>query len=190
MALTFDDGPSESTPALLALLREHNAKATFFVCGHNAKRLPHLLRAVADAGHEIGNHTWSHRRLDFKSKAFMRDEIARTQDLVEEITGLRPRLFRAPYGVRWLGLGAVQRELELQGVMWSSIGLDWKHSGAAVADRLTRASEGGAILCLHDGRILAENPDIHSTLEAVRLLLPRLQERNLSITSVSAMLER
>jgi peptidoglycan/xylan/chitin deacetylase (PgdA/CDA1 family) len=188
--LTFDDGPSESTPAVLDLLRRHNAKATFFVCGHNAERLPDVLRAIALAGHEIGNHTWSHPRLDFKSKAAMRSELGRTQEFIRSVTGTSPQLFRAPYGVRWFGLGAVQNELTLTGVMWTAMGLDWKLPAHAITRRLLQASSDGAILCLHDGRVLTQRPDIAPTLHAVAELLPRLEERNLAITSVSAMLER
>lgn len=189
IALTFDDGPSESTPELLELLRRYDAKATFFVCGRNAERLPDVLRAVARAGHEIGNHTWSHPRFDFTSRARMREEIGRTQSIVESLTGRAPTLFRAPYGVRWLGLGAVQREYDLLGVMWTAIGRDWALSGDAVARRLLPAARDGAILCLHDGRVLVEHPDITPTLDAVREILPPLRDRNLSMTSVSAMLE-
>ncbi|MFN0104942.1 MAG: polysaccharide deacetylase family protein [Bryobacteraceae bacterium] len=190
IALTFDDGPSESTPALLDLLRRYDAKATFFVCGHNAQRLPGMLRDVARAGHEIGNHTWSHSRLDFAAPSKMRDEIGRTQEIVRAITGATPRLFRAPYGVRWFGLGSVQKEFQLMGVMWTAIGLDWKLPAEGVAGRLLKSAHDGAILCLHDGRVLKERPDITPTLDAVREILPRLRERNLAITSVSAMLER
>lgn len=190
IALTFDDGPSESTPALLEKLARHNAKATFFVCGHNAQRLPAVLRAIAGEGHEIGNHTWSHLRLDFTSPATMRDEIGRTQAIIQETTGVAPRLFRAPYGVRWPGLGAVQKELGLTGVMWTAIGRDWRLPADAITRRLLRASGDGSILCLHDGRVLTERPDITPTLTAVSELLPLLKQRNLVITSVSAMLER
>ena len=168
----------------------HSAKATFFVCGHNVDRLPDILREIAREGHEIGNHTWSHLRMDFHSRAVMRDEIGRTQEIVRSLTGSAPRLFRAPYGVRWFGLGAVQRELQLQGVMWTAIGRDWKLRGPAIAERLLRRSNDGAILCLHDGRVLTPQPDITNTLDAVRELLPRIRERNLSMTAVSAMLER
>jgi len=188
--LTFDDGPSESTPALLKILARHNAKATFFVCGRNAQRLPAVLQAIGEEGHEIGNHTWSHPRLDFTSRATMRDELSRTQTIIGEITGVAPRLFRAPYGVRWPGLGAVQKELGLTGVMWTAIGLDWKLPANAITRRLLSASGDGSILCLHDGRVLTERPDITPTLDAVSELLPVLKQRDLAITSVSAMLER
>ena len=190
IALTFDDGPSESTPALLDLLHRHNAQATFFVCGRNAERLPAVLRSIAKAGHEIGNHTWSHPRLDFTSAATMRDELGRTQSLIGGITGAAPRLFRAPYGVRWFGLGAVQKELGLTGVMWTAIGRDWTLPAAAITRRLLPAANDGAILCLHDGRGLTERPGITPTLDAVAELLPLIKQRDLSITSVSAILER
>lgn len=190
IALTFDDGPSESTPALLELLARHNARATFFVCGQNAARLPHVLRAIAAAGHEIGNHTWSHPRLDFTSTARMRDEIRRTQEIVQSAAGVTPRLFRAPYGVRWFGLRRIQREFGLLGVMWTAIGLDWKAPAPAVAARLARSTADGSILCLHDGRLLQPNPDISITLDAVRQILPLFHKSDLSTATVSAMLER
>src|SRR5579871_1788464 len=80
VALTFDDGPSESTPALLEVLARANARATFFMCGRNVERLPEIAREVAAAGHEIGNHSDTHPRFDFHSRSFMREELARTQD--------------------------------------------------------------------------------------------------------------
>lgn len=190
MGLTFDDGPSESTPELLEILARHRAKATFFVCGKNAERLPEVLRRIAREGHEIGNHSWSHPRLDFSTRAAMREELERTQRVIGSIAGVQPRLFRAPFGVRWFGLGEVQAELKLQGVMWTAIGRDWALPAERIAERLRRHAQDGAILCLHDGRLLTKRPDVRSTLGAVAILLPELRERHLSITSVSAMLER
>jgi peptidoglycan/xylan/chitin deacetylase (PgdA/CDA1 family) len=189
IALTFDDGPSESTPRLLELLHRHNAKATFFVCGHNAARLPRVLQQISAAGHEIGNHTWSHPRFDFASKSTMLEELTRTQDLIASLTGSPPRLFRAPYGVRWFGLGAVQNQLGLQGVMWSVIGRDWALPAPSITRRILSNTRDGSILCLHDARVLSPNPDISQTLLATAQFLPILQQRDLSITSVSAILE-
>src|ERR1700722_4126619 len=71
LALTFDDGPSESTPALLEILAGHGLRATFFMCGKNARRLPRIAREVRAQGHEIGNHTDTHPHLHFKSPAFI-----------------------------------------------------------------------------------------------------------------------
>src|SRR5271168_5227359 len=92
LALTFDDGPSESTPALLELLAEHNVKATFFMCGHNVRRLKDIARQVAAAGHEIGNHSDSHAYLYFKSPEFIHRELALAQESIYQITKVTPRL--------------------------------------------------------------------------------------------------
>jgi peptidoglycan/xylan/chitin deacetylase (PgdA/CDA1 family) len=188
IALTFDDGPSESTPALLDLLDQHAAKATFFQCGANAARLPGISRAVAEAGHEIGNHTDSHPFLHLKSGKFIRAELIAAQNRIAEASGVAPTLFRAPYGVRWFGLRAVQDELGLTGVTWTVIGLDWKWPAERVATRLLGNAGPGAIVCLHDGRELRPRPDISVTLEALRRALPRWVENGLQFETVSQLL--
>src|ERR1035438_10044435 len=96
IALTFDDGPSESTPELLEILRRYGASATFFQCGANVRRLPEIARDVVAAGHEIGNHTDSHSRLYLRSSSFIYRELAAAGESIERVTGVRPRLFRAP----------------------------------------------------------------------------------------------
>lgn len=188
VALTFDDGPSESTAELLELLGRHGARATFFQCGVHVRRLPEVARAVAAAGHEIGNHTDSHARLYLRTAGFIREELRRAQDSIAAATGVRPALFRAPFGTRWFGLRQAQRELGLLGVMWTAIGQDWKRPAEAVAARLSAAASSGAIFCLHDGRELQVRPDIAATLGAVRRLLPELRDRGYHLESVSEIL--
>lgn len=187
IALTFDDGPSESTPRLLELLERHKAKATFFVCGHHARRLPEVARAAVAAGHELGNHTDTHAALYLRGRAFIEDEVGRAQEAIESVTGVRPRLFRAPYGARWFGLRGVQEKYGLTGVMWTAIGSDWRLPGPLVAERMIDESKPGAVLCLHDGRELKHNPDISSTLEAVRRLLPVWADCGYELITVSEM---
>jgi peptidoglycan/xylan/chitin deacetylase (PgdA/CDA1 family) len=177
IALTFDDGPSESTPELLEILARHRASATFFQCGVNVLRLPGVAREVAAGGHEIGNHTHSHPLLALKSPAFIERELAAAQEAIEHATGVLPRYFRAPYGARWFGLRAAQQRLGLCGVLWSAIALDWKKPAPAVVSRLLHGANPGAILCLHDGRVLHRRPDIGVTLQALRELLPKLMEQ-------------
>src|SRR5579863_170199 len=179
VALTFDDGPSESTPELLAILDRHRVPATFFMCGRNVQRCPSIAREVVAAGHEAGNHSDSHPRFDFKSPEFIDRELAAAQEIILSATGATPRWFRAPYGVRWFGLAAVQRRLGLTGAMWTVIGRDWRWPPARVGARLVQGATQGAILCLHDGRLLHPNPDIRSTIEAVKQTIPRLQDRGL-----------
>ncbi len=176
IALTFDDGPSESTPALLEILERHRAPAAFFQIGANVRRLPQVAHEVAAAGHEIGNHTDTHPMLALKSSAFIGDELTRAQEAIEHATGRRPCYFRAPYGVRWFGLRQAQQRLSLAGVMWSTIALDWKRQTPEVVSRLIGGAAPGAILCLHDGRVLNRRPDISATLQAVREVLPNLME--------------
>jgi peptidoglycan-N-acetylglucosamine deacetylase len=126
VALTFDDGPSESTPAILDLLAQHRVPATFFQVGANVDRLPEVARAVAAAGHAIGNHSYAHPLFCFRSPAFIEADLRRAQQTIRANTGVEPEWFRAPYGVRWFGMGRAQRRLSLTGVMWSAIGRDWK----------------------------------------------------------------
>ncbi len=185
IALTFDDGPSESTPQLLELLQRYQAPATFFECGANVRRLPGIAREVAAAGHEIGNHTDTHPFLCFKSGRFIVDEIARAQDSIESATGIRPVLFRAPYGVRWFGLREAQRRAGLLGVMWTTMGGDWRRNTGAIAALLERQARGGAIFCLHDGRLLEPRPDIRVTLQAMERILPRLIDTGYHFEKVS-----
>jgi len=174
IALTFDDGPSESTPELLEILRRHDAPATFFQCGANVRRLPDIAREVAARGHEIGNHTDTHAPLYLKSPGFIYREIAAAGESIEQVTGRRPRYFRAPYGARWFGLRGAQARLGLLGVMWTTLALDWKLPARSVIQRVRQGAVNGAILCLHDGRELAHRPNIGVTLEAVREVLPEL----------------
>src|SRR5271157_5526424 len=110
VALTFDDGPSEGTPEILEILGRHGVAATFFQCGANVERLPALAREVKEAGHEIGNHSHSHKLL----------------------------CFRSPHGVRWFGIGGVERRLQLTGVMWTIIGYDWNRKVNRVVERVSR----------------------------------------------------
>lgn len=185
IALTFDDGPSEGTPELLDILGRHHARATFFQCGVNVRRLPAIAREVAAAGHEIGNHSDSHPYLCFKNARAIGDELMRAQEAIEQNTGIRPALFRAPFGVRWFGLREAQRRTGLLGVMWTAIGVDWRWTHDRVAAFLSRRAGNGAIFCLHDGRTLQPRPDIRVTLRAVERLLPMLIDKGYHFERVS-----
>src|SRR3984957_4418168 len=188
LALTFDDGPSESTAQLLEILARHRAPASFFPFVINARRLPGVAREVAAAGHEIGNPTDTHPLLALKSPGFIQRELSAAQEAIEHATGVRPRYFRAPYGARWFGLRAAQQCQGLQGVTWTSIALDWKRQTPAVVSRLLHGATRGAILCLHDGRALEHRPDISVTLQAVRELLPKLIEQGFHFEKVTDIL--
>lgn len=188
VSLTFDDGPSESTPRLLDLLDQHRAQATFFVCGRNVRRLPAIAREIVARGHELANHTDTHEPLYLTRSRFIRQQVTDAQDEIAAATGVKPTLFRPPFGCRWPGLAGVLNEQGLSLVMWSAISSDWRLPAAEVVVRLERRTRAGAIFCLHDGRGLAANPDVSSTLGAVRVIMPRLGESGYCFSSVSQLI--
>ncbi len=188
IALTFDDGPSESTPRVLELLARYRVPATFFQVGTNVERLPDIARAVRAAGHEIGNHSHTHPLFCFRSAGFIYEEFARAQKAIFEQTGAVPTLLRAPFGARWFGFRGAQQRLSLRGVMWTAIGYDWKLKADTIVNRMLPKAAAGAILCLHDARELEVRPDIRETLVAVGRLIPRLRDLGFKFETVSRLL--
>jgi len=152
------------------------------------RRLPEIARAVMAAGHEIGNHSYTHLLLSLKSPGMIEEEFSRAQQTIEETTGFSPWLMRAPFGVRWFGFRQAQRRLGLLGIMWSVLSYDWRQSSHYVVNRVKAGIANGAIICLHDGRQLQVKPDIGVTLEAVRILLPLIQEQGYRLETVSQLL--
>jgi peptidoglycan/xylan/chitin deacetylase (PgdA/CDA1 family) len=152
VALTFDDGPSVPyTGQVLDVLKREHVHATFFLCGENAVQHPELVRRILAEGHEIGNHTWSHPWLYLMPRERIADEIDRTQDALEKITGRRPRLFRPPFGVRWFTLWPLLRERGLTMVMWSARGYDGRYDADGMARVTLQQLTPGGIILLHDG---------------------------------------
>jgi peptidoglycan/xylan/chitin deacetylase (PgdA/CDA1 family) len=186
--LTFDDGPSQGSLELSDILVQYGSRATFFHCGVHVRRNPAIARALSGAGHELGNHTDTHALLSLRSSSFIRAELMEAQHAIHDATGRNPAWFRAPYGVRWFGLRQVQRDLGLTGVMWTAIGRDWVLDGDAVCDRLVKRAASGAIFCLHDGRELRVDPDIRSTLKAVRRMVPVLIDRGFRLVTLTELL--
>ncbi len=153
VCLTFDDGPAEGfTGQVLDILREHKVPATFFVCGMNVEKHPDLLRRIVAEGHEVGNHTYSHSFVYFKSRRRIAEEIDRTQAIVEKVVGFRPTVFRPPYGARWFGLVPALLDRGMHLVLWSATGYDWKKTVAGIKSAALRELKPGAIILLHDGR--------------------------------------
>jgi peptidoglycan/xylan/chitin deacetylase (PgdA/CDA1 family) len=170
-ALTFDDGPSESTPRLLDLLDSHGVKATFFLVGRNVQRLPHVARAIVARGHEVGNHGFQHPYYCLRTPRGVYDDIVSCQYLLEDVLGFSPWLFRPPFGLRWPGMAAAQRRCGLMGVQWSIMPHDWAWEANEIAEHLVARVRPGSIICLHDGRELQPNPNIRPTITAVRAFL-------------------
>jgi peptidoglycan/xylan/chitin deacetylase (PgdA/CDA1 family) len=170
--LTIDDGPSADTPAVLDLLDAHAAKATFFVVGERAQSRPELVREIVRRGHAIGNHSATHpaRRFWALGPRRMEDEITRAQRILQDITGVAPRWFRAVVGFANPFVSAPLKRHGLARVAWTARGFD-----AVIADPhkvlalIERQLQPGAIVLLHEGAAHGRN------VETLGLVLQRLQ---------------
>ena len=191
VALTFDDGPGDVTPALLHLLRRHRARATFFVIGRSLAGREHVVRRTAAEGHEIGNHTFSHLDPSQLSDGELRDEIARAAERIAAVVGELPRLVRPPLGAEPARFSRAAAELGFgPTVLWSVNPLDWQEPPAdAIVERTLAGLRPGAIVDLHDG--FGAPPggvERQATVRAVARLLPALAERGYRCVTVSELL--
>ncbi|HEX9945672.1 MAG TPA: polysaccharide deacetylase family protein [Thermoanaerobaculia bacterium] len=179
VSLTFDDGPDpEVTPRVLDLLDRAGARGTFFCIGRRAEAHPGLTAEIARRGHRVENHSHTHPHLfACYLGAGLRREVERAQDVLEAAAGRRPRLFRAPAGLRNPLLDRVLHRSGLRLVSWTRRGFDAVgRDPAAIARRLLRGLSPGDILLLHDGRAYGGNPLV---LEVLPRVLDELTARDL-----------
>jgi peptidoglycan/xylan/chitin deacetylase (PgdA/CDA1 family) len=183
VALTFDDGPTgEWTPRVLAILRRHGAKATFFRVGLRAQAAPDLVRQTADAGHEQGNHTWAHDDLTQHGAAFARQSLERTHEVLADLTGRTPALCRPPYGrIDSVGL-AVCAGLHYGVTLWSQHVTGSKPHGDV--DIILREGSPGSIVLAHDG---GREPDA-SLMAQLDRLVASMTDRGYRFVTVSELL--
>ncbi|MFJ9568391.1 polysaccharide deacetylase family protein [Streptomyces bacillaris] len=152
IALTFDAGPGKDTPELLDILKEKKVSATFFLLGRNhVLKHPDTVRRIQDEGHEVANHTWTHKILTDEEPEEIRAELEKTQEAIEKITGKRPRLMRPPQGRTDDQVSGISKELGLSQVLWSATAKDYSTNDSALITRriLDQAGKDGIIL-LHD----------------------------------------
>ncbi|MET9514646.1 polysaccharide deacetylase family protein [Streptomyces sp. NPDC002994] len=183
MVLTFDDGPDPRyTPDILRTLRRYDVRAMFFVCGEMAVENRDLLREMAEDGHVVGNHTWSHPLIPRLSPAGIRAELGRTSDVVERTIGHAPDWYRAPYGAwnrRSFEIGA---ELGMEPLAWTLDTLDWREPGTgAIVRRVRRGAGPGVVVLSHDA-----GGNRKQSVEALRTYLPELLDAGYRITVPSA----
>ena len=171
VALTYDDGPSATTPQLLAALRAHRLRATFFNQGNNSLERPELVRAELRAGHWVGNHTFSHPYLTQIGEPAAFQEIASTQWVLRDITGREPTLFRPPYGDTNDQVRADAARAGLLEVLWTVDSRDYAGVTAEEIAAAARTLQPGGIILMHDWP--------PATIEAVPLIAADLAARGL-----------
>lgn len=179
--LTFDDGPSpDTTPYLLELLAQENMKASFFLIGKEIEKHPDLVRRIAEEGHSIGNHSYSHQFMPSLTVKQIENEIEKTNKLVEEICGQRPKNFRPPFGFMDKKTADVLTDLAMHPVYWSQAPEDWSLPGAsAVVRRVLMRLAPGALIVLHEGKQLKEQ-----TLMAAKEIIYRCKSSELTLSKV------
>jgi peptidoglycan/xylan/chitin deacetylase (PgdA/CDA1 family) len=142
--LTFDDGPNEYTLKILEILKNFDAKATFFVCGKNCQKYPEILKKIFSAGHSIGNHSFSHSIKFFFN---FKNEIEKTNEIIKEITGIETKIFRPPWGVLtpWLKNELLKNGYKI--ILWDIDSGDWKRK---ISDKIFKKIKPNSIILFHD----------------------------------------
>lgn len=182
IALTFDAGPSENSARLLDILKEKQVPATFFLLGkRHIEKYPELVERMAAEGHEVASHTWDHKILTRITPAQIRDELERTDNAIERITGKRPTLMRPPQGRTDDTVHKICRELGLSEVLWSVTAKDYATTDSALITKrvLAQATRDGIIL-LHDL--------YQGTVPAVPGIIDALKERGYVFVTVPQLL--
>jgi len=192
VALTFDDGPNPpTTNEILAVLKKHNVPATFFVVGKQAEQHPDMIKAIYTAGHELGNHTWSHEVLICKSASYIRKEITDTDNLLRSLGYTGPIHFRSPKGMKLVVLSKVLAHMKRNNILFDVAGYDWEKPGtkAIVNNVLSQALmhvRPGSIILLHDGSC----SDKKEVVNACDIIIERLQQRGYKFLRISELLAK
>lgn len=182
VALTFDDGPTPlGVETLLPELERHGASATFFLTGREATQRPDLVRAIVAAGHEVGNHSFTHQRMVGHSARFYADEIRRTQAALRW-AGAESRSFRPPYGKKLVGLPLAVKDARLRLVLWD-VEDPATSDPAKFAEEVVQSARPGSIILLH--AMYSSNGTARAALPAI---LVGLQKKGLRVVSVSELL--
>lgn len=149
VALTFDDGPTKNVDQILPLLDKYEAKATFFLIGNDIEKYPAEATKLVEAGHQIGNHTYSHKRMVLKSPAFIKEEIEKTDELIRK-SGYKSEIdFRPPYGKKFVGLPYYLNKHNRETIMWSLEPDTYYTSADEKVKYVVENTKPGSIILLH-----------------------------------------
>lgn len=190
LALTFDDGPTPTfTDEILSVLAEEDVKATFFLVGSDIEKHPEETRKIAEAGHELGNHSYTHERMVLVSPSFVKNEIEKTDELIRNAGYASKHIhFRPPYGKKLFVLPYFLSKNERKSITWDVEPESYtpvkKESEETVRDAVA-AARNGSIILLH-----VMHDDKRRSLNAVRPIIIQLKEKGYNFVTVSELIER
>lgn len=149
IALTFDDGPTPNVDKILPLLEKYNAKATFFLIGNDMEKYPEETKKIVEAGHQVGNHTYSHKRMVFKTPSYIKEEIERTDQYIRE-AGFEGEIdFRPPYGKKLIILPYYLAKSNKETIMWNLEPDTYFTNPDEKVECIIKNSHPGSIILIH-----------------------------------------
>ena len=173
VALTFDDGPSPFTPAILAVLRRHHVHATFCMLGDEAQRYPDLARRIVREGHQVCNHSRDHRDMAALPPKRARHEVVTAERQIRDAAGVAPTIFRFPYGSADHAARQVVRGYGMRTLSWDVDPRDWTRPGTAtITGRILRGVRDRSVVLMHDG-----GGDRSATVASLDATIRSLQQR-------------
>ncbi len=187
VALTFDDGPGPASDSVLAILNRFGVKATFFLTGAEMSLEPERTARIIATGHEIGNHSWSHQALIFRSPAFIRSEVERTDSIIRALGYKGPIRFRPPFGTKLIYLPYYLNQTNRQTILWDiapDLDLSLRFNPDSLVRFTTRNVRPGSIILLH-----TMYDSVSASLSALPLILNSLQAQGYKVTSVGDLLK-
>jgi peptidoglycan/xylan/chitin deacetylase (PgdA/CDA1 family) len=187
VALTYDDGPNPPyTNQLLDLFEQNRIKATFFVIGKNIENHPETVQLILSKGHELGNHSYSHKRMVFKSPSFIRAEIEKTDVLLRQLGVKQEIHFRAPYGQKLLVLPYILAQLGKKNILWTVDPKDFEESNPeAIKNYILEKVKPGSIVLMHDG-----GGERSQTIAATEMVIKGLQKKGYTFKTVSELIHQ
>lgn len=181
LALTFDDGPGPYTNALLKTLGKANVKATFFLVGKRVDQHPEIARQILAKGHAIGNHTYSHARLLSLLDSEVLTELKAGQESIEKATGVRPKMYRPPYGHTDQRVLSVADGQELAEIMWTGSTLDWDlRDTKKIKAAVLRLAKRDGVILMHDV--------VPQTVKVMPEILKELKKQGYHLVTVPTLL--
>lgn len=191
-SITFDDGPNPKyTPMVLDILKEKQVKATFFLIGKHVEKYPAVARRILLEGHEIGNHTYSHKELFPTRKRIIKNQVHKGQRAIEKNLGIKTELFRPPRGLYTNAVRQMLVNFNYKIILWTISSTDWIGlSPAKIALRIQKFIHYGAIILFHDSGALvkAEGANRENTVKALPLVIDLLKESGYQILPVGEMI--